>query len=209
MKASLDERTQAVLLPRLLAPEIADVFVRTLSKDLLGQGIPIQTHQQKLVRKNAIEIHGRNYAPLLALHCGMTPMISELTGADLLPSFSYFRLYFSDDICRVHSDRTAVEYALSLTLALSDSLPWELSVGTRPVSRDMGIEEDFGDEPYEPFPMAAGDAVLYRGTERRHGRLTPNPNRWSAHAFLMWVSRDGPNRAEAFERLDLGSGSPF
>jgi hypothetical protein len=209
MSSRLDERTQALLLPCLLAPEIADAFVRTLSKDLLGQRVPIQTHRENLLRKNAIEVHGRNYAPLLALHYGLTPTIVELTGVDLLPSFAFFRLYFEGDICRVHSDRTAAEYGLSLTLATSDARPWGLSMGTTPVSGNIGIKDDFGDEAYETYAMTAGDAVLYRGISRRHGRVTPNPNRWSAHAFMLWVEREGPNRGEAFERLDLGTDPLF
>jgi hypothetical protein len=58
MTATLDERTQALSLPRLLAPEICDVFVRTLWKDLLAGRAAVQTHQQQGLRKNAIEIHG-------------------------------------------------------------------------------------------------------------------------------------------------------
>ena len=48
--------------------------------------------------------------------------------------------------------------------------------------------------------MDVGDAVAYRGVDHRHGRTTPNPNRWSAHLFLHWVDPDGPQRGEAFDR---------
>jgi hypothetical protein len=209
MTATLDERTQATALPRLFAPEICDAFVRTLWKDLLAGRATIQTHHQEGLRKNAIEIHGRNYAPLLALHWGLTPTVVDLTGRDLLPSFVFFRIYFEGDVLRVHSDRPACEVSLSLTLASSDSLPWLLSVGTRQADSNRGVEDDFGDEPFDSFPMNAGDALLYRGTERRHGRLDPNPNRWSAHAFFMWVDGAGEHRNEAFERLDLGAAPSF
>ena len=205
MESELDERTRALPLPRLLAPEIADAFVRTLWRDLLAQRAPVQTHQDGALRKNAIEIHGRNYAPLLALHWGLTPSIEQLTGGDLLPSFAFFRIYFGGDVCRVHSDRPACEVSLSLTLSLSDRQPWALDIGTRPATVRDGLAEDFGDEAFESYAMSAGDAVLYHGTDRRHGRLQPNPNRWSAHAFLEWVHRDGAHREEAFERLELGA----
>jgi len=43
-------------------------LLRALWKDLLAGRAAVQTHQQAGLRKNAIKIHGRNYAPLLALH---------------------------------------------------------------------------------------------------------------------------------------------
>jgi hypothetical protein len=208
MTVLLDERTQALLLPQFLAPEIADAFVRTMWKDFAGGQVLVRPHSGGLVRKNAIESKGNGYAPLMALHWGLTPAVTQLIGKYLLPSFAYFRIYFSDDICRVHSDRPACEYSLSLTLALSDSVPWDLSMGTQQ-AESTATTDDFGDEPYESYPLSAGDALLYRGTARRHGRLTPNPNRWSAHAFFEWVERDGSHHCEAFEDVKLGPSPTF
>jgi hypothetical protein len=200
------EDGKALLLPGLISRAIADSFLRLLWRDMTKQPALTQTHQQQLLRKNALEIHGRNYAPLLAMHWGLTSIIAERTGADLLPSFSFFRLYFGGDICRVHSDRPACEISASLTLAYSDGLPWELSISSVPAVEPLPPRDDFGDEPHLSFIMQPGDAVLYYGNSYRHGRPTPNPNRWSAHLFLQWVERGGSHEAEAFERLDLGEG---
>jgi hypothetical protein len=49
--------------------------------------------------------------------------------------------------------------------------------------------------------MEVGDAVLYQGVHHRHGRMTPNPNGWSAHLFMHWVDQDGPYRDQAFDGL--------
>jgi len=201
---TLDGPTAALSTPEILGPEIADAFLRTIWRDIGTDKVPFQTHDQNLLRLNALEVHGRNYAPLLALHWGLTSLIAQKLSANLLPSFAWFRLYFGGDICRVHSDRLACEVSLSLTLGYSDGKPWDLSIGTRSIADGNNIADDFGDEPFESFTMEPGDGVLYRGSLRRHGRIAPNPNRWSAHAFLQWVDRDGPYRAEAFERLDLG-----
>jgi hypothetical protein len=53
--------------------------------------------------------------------------------------------------------------------------------------------------------MQPGDAVLYRGTQLRHGRIEPNPNGWSAHLFMHWVDRTGPHAAHAFDAERLKS----
>jgi hypothetical protein len=200
--------SHSLLMPELISPDIADTFLRMLWRDLINQDVLTQTHQDQLLRKNALEIHGRNYAPLLALHWGLTSLVAEKTAVDLLPSFSFFRLYFGGDICRVHADRPACEFSVSLALAHSDELPWPLSIAENPATDRHAVSDDFGDEPYVSHALKAGDGIFYHGSRYRHGRITPNPNRWSAHVFLQWVKRDGPHRSEVFERLELGT-RPF
>ena len=194
----------AMLFPRLISPEVAHSFLRILWSDVINQRVPTQTHRQELLKRDAIEIHGKNYAPLMALHWGLTTAVEQRTGKELLPSFAFFRLYFEGDVCRVHADRPACEVSASLTLAYSDERPWVLSIASTPATDGLGVTEDFGGEPFESFLTAPGDAVLYSGSHYRHGRPTPNSNRWSAHIFLQWVSRGGPYEAQAFERLELG-----
>src|SRR6476659_7891906 len=55
MTATLDERAQALPLPRFLAPETGDALVRPLWKDLLAGRAQIQTHQEEGLRKTAVE----------------------------------------------------------------------------------------------------------------------------------------------------------
>jgi len=86
-----------------------------------------------------------------------------------------------------------------LTLAYSDGLPWNLQIGTQPVEDAKSLNEDFGDEPFSSVAMKPGDAVLYQGVKRRHGRIEPNPNGWSAHLFLQWVERGGAHMGHAFD----------
>ena len=97
-------------------------------------------------------------------------------------------MYRAGDICRVHSDRHACEHSLSLLLAASDDKAWPLEVGSQHIETPrQRADADFGDEAYGSVPMLPGDAVLYQGVHRLHGRMMPNPNRWSAHLFLHWV----------------------
>lgn len=192
------------LLRNLLPPEAADAFLRLLWGDIVNQRVGVQTeNQQKVIRKSTIEIDGRNYPPLLALHWGLTSAVADQASADLLPAFAFFRLYFGGDICLVHADLPVCEFSLSLTLGYSDNQPWALSVGTEPAEDLTGMSEDFEGAPYKTFLMQAGDGLLYAGNRFRHGRPTPNPNRWSAHLFLQWVTRDGPHIHRAFDRVEL------
>jgi len=187
----------------LVAPEICTALCQQLEMDIRASGRTFQSFAlaQPLTRQATVEITGHQSRPLLAFLWGLTPIASELTGADLLPSFDYFRIYPKGDICRVHSDRPSCEHSISLTLAYSDGKPWNLQIGTRRVEQEApeALDDDFGDEPFASIAMQPGDAVLYRGVRRRHGRIEPNPNGWSAHLFLQWVERGGAHMAHAFD----------
>ncbi len=191
----------------LVPPEVAFNLFTQIRLDLNAAGKSFESFAKMhpLSVQPTIDISGHFYRPLTTFLWGLTPIISEITGADLLPSYDYFRIYHQNEICRVHSDRPSCEHSVSLTLAYSDGLPWPLEVGSRPVSAEGPCFDDFGDEPYTSVAMMPGDAVLYRGMDLRHGRVTPNPNRWSAHLFLFWVERGGQFQQHAFDEERLRS----
>lgn len=191
----------------LIPPEVAANLFRQLQIDLEAAGKTFQSFAQEhaLTPRATIEISGHFYRPLTTFLWGLTPILSQLTGADLLPSYDYFRIYHQGDICRVHSDRPSCEHSVSLTLAYSDGLAWPLEVGSVRVTGEDGWTADWGDEAATAVLMQPGDAVLYNGIELRHGRTQPNPNRWSAHLFLFWVERGGRFAEHAFDQQRLRS----
>ena len=186
----------------LIAPEVAQAFLQALKRDIGDGSIPLSRKQDhvNLLHRPAFEIYGHRYPPMLFFLWGLTPVMSEVTGKDLLPTYDYFRIYREGDRCRVHYDRPSCEHSLSLTLDYSDGAVWDLELGrTRYPEPSARVDEDFGSEPYSSIAMQVGDAVIYRGVQHRHGRITPNPNGWSAHLFLHWVERDGRYRDNAFD----------
>jgi hypothetical protein len=185
----------------LIPTEIAREFLRGLQLDMGPGAIPLSrvANHPNLLRRAAFEIYGHHYKPMLYFLWGLTPVISSITGRDLLPTYDYFRIYREGDVCRVHSDRYSCEHSLSLTLDCSDGEPWDLQIGKERTEPSSKVEEDFGAEPYASIAMRPGDAVLYKGVNHRHGRTAPNPNAWSAHLFLHWVDREGPYRDHAFD----------
>lgn len=185
----------------LISPEVARAFLQGLKQDIGPGAIPLSrvTEHPNLLTRPAFEVYGHHYKPMLYFLWGLTPIVSGIVGKDLLPTYDYFRVYREGDVCRVHSDRYSCEHSLSLTLDYSDGVPWALEVGRDRVTPSARVEEGFGEEPYASILMEPGDAVIYQGVEHRHGRVTPNPNGWSAHLFLHWVDRDGPHREHAFD----------
>ena len=189
------------LLEGLVSPETAAAFLAMLKKDLGPGALPVSSVRDfpKLLARPAFEIYGHFYPPMLTFLWGLTPIVSEVVGRDLLPTYDYLRIYRDGDVCKVHHDRHSCEHSLSLTLDYSDGVPWNLEVERTESAPSARIEEDFGAESYSSLEMNVGDAVIYRGVNHRHGRLTPNPNGWSVHLFLHWVDRDGPYRDHAFD----------
>lgn len=189
----------------LLPVEVTRAFLAGI-KAAGEAAIPLSkmTEFPNLLKRPAFEVYGHHYPPMLHLLWGLTPIMCALTGRDLLPTYDYFRIYREGDMCRVHHDRPSCEHSLSLTLDYSDGEPWALEIGRTAGTPSARVDEDFGGEPYASVRMAVGDAVLYRGVEHRHARITPNPNEWSAHLFLHWVDREGPHRSHAFD----GQGVP-
>ena len=187
---------------QLVEPEVARAFLATLQSDLGPGALPVSQIAQcpNLLKRPAFEIYGHHYPPMLFFLWGLTPIVREITGRDLLPTYDYLRIYREGDICRVHYDRPSCEHSLSLTLDYSDGVDWPLEVGTEHSEPSARVEEDFGDETFASIAMKVGDAVLYRGVNHRHGRTMPNPNGWSAHLFLHWVDREGRYADEAFDR---------
>ena len=190
------------LLQGLIPPEVALAFLQALRRDMGPGSIPLSGVRDypNLLRRPAFELYGHHYPPMIFFLWGLTPIVSELVGRELLPTYDYLRVYRRGDVCHAHFDRYSCEHSLSLTLAYSDGHPWDLEIGKpRHAEPSAQVDESFGAEPRSALTMAAGDAVLYQGVHHRHGRTRPNPNAWSAHLVLHWVDRDGPYREHAFD----------
>jgi hypothetical protein len=185
----------------LVPVEVAQAFLQRLRADIGPAPIPLSRAggHVNLLNRPAFEAYGHLYTPMLYFLWGLTPIVEQVVGRPLLPTYDYLRLYRQGDVCKVHSDRYSCEHSLSLTLGYSDGKPWALEVETERSDPSAKVDEDFGG-PSSAIAMAVGDAVLYRGVHPPHGRTVPNPNRWSAHLFLHWVDREGPYRDHAFDR---------
>lgn len=189
----------------LIAREIAQAFMMSVKAATRGVPIPLSKPQFRpaVLQRAAFDVSAQTFQPLTFFLWGLTPTISKLLGRELLPTYSYFRIYRQSDICRVHSDRPSSEHGLSLTLAYSDDKVWDLQVGRERTETLYPLAEDFGTMDYASIAMEVGDAVLYQASHYAHGRITPNPNAWSAHLFMFWVDRDGPYRNHAFDEAPL------
>lgn len=184
----------------LIPPEVARAFLERFRHELGPRPVALSQVKEhpNLLQRPALEVYGQHYYPMLFFLWGLTPLMSNLVGKDLLPTYDYLRVYRQGDTCRVHSDRYSCEHSLSLTLGYSDDKIWDLEVERQRTDPSARIDEQFEGD-FASIGLKPGDALLYQGVHHRHGRTSANPNRWSAHLFLHWVDRDGPYRDHAFD----------
>ena len=199
----------------VIPPEVAAVFL-SITQKAMGDSREAQARfaaSMKPLNTSAYDVYGHDYPAALTFLWAMTPFVEQAIGKSLLPTYSYFRVYQQGGVCMVHSDRPACEHSMSLALGSSDGLKWPFAIGRRRLSeqeiRAGEILPDFGADRYSTISMEPGDAILYQGVHYRHGRLAPNPNRWSAHMFLHWVDRDGPLKEFAFDKRALPDEAAF
>ena len=95
------------------------------------------------------------------------------TGLELIPTYSFFRLYTTGDELLVHKDRESCEISVSLCAGYVGDELWPIFVeGT-------------------PIYLEPGDMVIYRGCDVTHWR-DPLKGEMQAQIFLHWNDINGP-----------------
>lgn len=101
--------------------------------------------------------------------------IEQETGLELLPTYSYGRLYENGQEMKAHTDRPACEISLTIQLGRSHHYAYPIYMGG------------------QRLELAEGDAVLYRGMDVEHWRnVCEGPdNYYSGQAFMHYVDKNG------------------
>ena len=121
----------------------------------------------------------------------MLPVMAKETGLNLVPTYSYARIYKKGDILRRHKDRPSCE--ISTTLNLGGD-PWPIFIdGT---GADSVIDEyKQVHKPNAPegtkVLLDVGDMLVYSGCELEHWR-EPLEGDVCAQVFLHYNHVDGP-----------------
>ena len=117
--------------------------------------------------------------------------MEKITGLELLPTYTYFRLYKPGDILKSHTDREACEISVTICLGwdykgVVNDYRWPIYIeGTR-VNLDIG------------------DAMIYKGIDVEHWRdeFVAEEDSWHAQAFLHYVDKNGPYAEHIWDRIE-------
>lgn len=94
------------------------------------------------------------------------PEISRISGIDLDPTYTYFRLYKTGDVLKRHRDRESCEVSITMCLGYNVS---NVDQSTYPnYNWPMWVQDKQGNEL--PVALNPGDIILYRGCDIDHWR---------------------------------------
>ena len=120
--------------------------------------------------------------------------LTEISGINLLPQYSYVRLYKQKEELIIHKDRPSCEISATLSLGFSDD------EGVNPIY----FSKNENKTDAIKIKLNSGDLCLYRGCDLYHWR-PPFKNSWYLQAFLHYVDKNGPYKDQIYdERPFLG-----
>jgi alkylated DNA repair dioxygenase AlkB len=126
-----------------------------------------------------------NFKSFLELLCEKTNEVANLIEEQVLPTYTYARIYKNGEVLARHRDRPACE--ISLTINIGNDAPWVISI-----QKPSGEEVDLN--------LQQGDAMLYLGCIADHWRNTPFSGQNYSQVFLHYVRSNGPNAWAYFDK---------
>ena len=131
----------------------------------------VQTNLQHSISK---------YSPTMGenLLIYLTPIYSQISGKNLIPTYSFYRKYYKTNILKPHLDRPSCQYSATIQLDRSKNKSWPIWVKNK-------LDED------RKLLANIGDVIFYKGQEVLHWRKKLKYE-YSSHIFLHWVDGDDP-----------------
>ena len=165
----------AVHIKNVIPKEFCHYFTHVLLRqvDLDGKKGDIQVPNAKAILDHEVFFE--------TLQERLWTMIESVAEEELLPTYSYARLYSNGDILEKHSDRPACEVSVTLQLGRSHHYAWPIHMGK-----------------YR-FDLAEGDAIVYLGCDIEHWRnVCDGPDGYySGQVFMHYVRKNGKYVNEA------------
>lgn len=115
--------------------------------------------------------------------------LSNIIGTELLPTYTYCRIYEPGEILKRHIDRESCEISGTLTLGYDpESEIWPIF-----------FTKDSNDLAGNHIAIDTGDMVLYRGNELIHWR-PEYIGKWQVQVFFHFVDANGKHKEWIFDK---------
>ena len=136
----------------------------------------------------------------------MIPIMKQRTGLELIPTYSYTRLYEKGNILHRHKDRPSCEISTTLHLG-GDEWPIFLDPSGQNFTIYGKEEKDKSVKPGAPkgvrVDLKVGDMLIYSGCDLEHWR-EPFQGKVCSQVFLHYNHANGP-----FAKTNLLDGRPL
>jgi hypothetical protein len=116
-----------------------------------------------------------------------TPMVSKVTGVDLLPTYTYARIYHAGAELLPHVDRPECEHSMTISFGGEYPSLWPIWM----------MDKERHESP-QMVALYPGDAVIYQGTKVNHWRDGFEGDS-QYQAFLHFVDSSGPHADKLYD----------
>lgn len=108
----------------------------------------------------------------------LLPLVEEQTGKELLPTYSYMRIYYKNSILEKHLDRPSCEYSATICISTTEK-PWDIFFKKK-CDTEVCVS------------LNPGDLIIYQGQELEHWREKYDGSE-QIQVFLHYVDKNGVN----------------
>jgi hypothetical protein len=129
------------------------------------------------------------------------PHLEKLTGLELAPTYTYYRVYRPGAELFRHKDRPSCEVSLTLCLGykyinVSEDYHWGMYVDRDSYKIPLGKNGEFisNNQPGYMVKQQPGDLIVYRGCEIEHWRdkFIADSGSYQVQAFFHYINKNGP-----------------
>ena len=157
--------------------EFASEYVYT---KIRGNGC---SHGDKQAHKSFCLYGDAFFDTILALS---TKHLGDVVGKELVPQYTYTRLYQHGEELKRHQDRTECEISATLAIAYPEKVePIYFEIKGEPVKIDLEV----------------GDLCIYRGCDLWHWR-PPFESDWYLQTFMHLIDANGPYKDQIYDYRD-------
>jgi hypothetical protein len=114
-----------------------------------------------------------------ALSLQLQPLMEEITGKKLYPTYTYARIYYNGATMAIHKDRPSCQFSSTVNVSIDED-PWEIWFETL-------------NGEHKAVKLWPGDLIVYKGDTLNHWRDAYQGQR-QTQAFLHYVDKNGNYR---------------
>lgn len=118
-----------------------------------------------------------------------TEAVEDATGKELIPTYSYSRIYQPGEKLFPHVDRPSCEISVTVNVATKGEV--------------SPIYTQYGQNDPEKHVLNPGDAVVYMGCDVMHWRQPLKDGQLNVQFMLHYVDKNGPNAGYAKDQRPL------
>lgn len=183
VRNALSEQTTAILSSHIKMMKEADLFICNQAN------LPIDAKFNDALVPNSYHVYGTFGFESTMLY--FLPLVEQIIGKDLYPSYSYVRIMGKGAHMERHKDRPSCEFSVTLCIEEDKEVAYPIFM------------ENYGGE-VSSIVLHAGDLIVYHGTELNHWREEFTGTQ-HIQTFFHYVDKNGPyNEFKYDKRPQLG-----